>query len=165
MVMLRSSSVLKRTVCTPDIAFTTVDFPWATCPMVPTLMVACRLICEIKLFVFKFHNAIREKISLCVCVLCVCVVAGPLWTNKMKNETGPCWSNIDLRHQGSAQLVLKHSKTLDLVLSSGSFWIQTLRCIFSVNNNLMNLLKKCAVVVYCFFFGLVVTLGTVPVRN
>ena len=27
---------------TPDKAFTVVDFPWATCPMVPMLMVACR---------------------------------------------------------------------------------------------------------------------------
>lgn len=33
--MLRSSSFLKRTVCTPEMALTTVDFPWATCPMVP----------------------------------------------------------------------------------------------------------------------------------
>lgn len=29
--------------CTPEIAFTTVDFPCATCPMVPMLMVAWRL--------------------------------------------------------------------------------------------------------------------------
>lgn len=42
MVMLRSNSFLKRTVWTPEIAFTTVDFPWATCPIVPMLMVACR---------------------------------------------------------------------------------------------------------------------------
>lgn len=41
-VMLRSSSFLKRTVCTPDMAFTTVDLPWATWPIVPMLMVACR---------------------------------------------------------------------------------------------------------------------------
>lgn len=32
----------KRT-CTPEIAFTTVDLPWATCPIVPMLMVACLL--------------------------------------------------------------------------------------------------------------------------
>lgn len=42
MVIFRSSSFLKRTVWTPEIAFTTVDFPWATCPIVPMLMVACR---------------------------------------------------------------------------------------------------------------------------
>jgi hypothetical protein len=29
---------LKRTVCTPVIALTTVDFPWATCPIVPARM-------------------------------------------------------------------------------------------------------------------------------
>lgn len=40
MVMLRSSSFLKRTVWTPEIALTTVDLPWATWPMVPMLMVA-----------------------------------------------------------------------------------------------------------------------------
>ena len=34
-VMFRTSSFLKRTVMTPDMAFTTVDFPCATCPMVP----------------------------------------------------------------------------------------------------------------------------------
>jgi hypothetical protein len=28
--------------CTPDIAFTTVDFPWATWPIVPMLIVAWR---------------------------------------------------------------------------------------------------------------------------
>lgn len=42
MVMFRSSSFLKRTVWTPEIAFTTVDLPCATCPIVPMLMVACR---------------------------------------------------------------------------------------------------------------------------
>ncbi len=41
MVMLRSSSGLVRTVLTPEMALTTVDLPWATCPMVPMLMVAC----------------------------------------------------------------------------------------------------------------------------
>ena len=40
--MLRSSSFLKRTVCTPEIAFTTVDLPCATWPIVPMLIVACR---------------------------------------------------------------------------------------------------------------------------
>lgn len=35
MVMFLSSSFLNLTVCTPEIAFTTVDFPWATWPMVP----------------------------------------------------------------------------------------------------------------------------------
>lgn len=34
-VIFLSSSFLKRTVCTPEIAFTIVDFPCATCPMVP----------------------------------------------------------------------------------------------------------------------------------
>ena len=29
------------TVLTPEIALTTVDFPCATCPIVPTLIVAC----------------------------------------------------------------------------------------------------------------------------
>lgn len=42
MVMLRSSSFLKRTVCTPEMALTTVDLPWATCPIVPMLIVAWR---------------------------------------------------------------------------------------------------------------------------
>lgn len=41
-VIFLSSSFLKRTVCTLEIALTTVDFPWATCPIVPMLMVACR---------------------------------------------------------------------------------------------------------------------------
>ena len=39
--MLRSSSFLNRTVCTPEMAFTTVDFPCATWPMVPIFVVAC----------------------------------------------------------------------------------------------------------------------------
>ena len=38
--MLRSSSFLKRTVWTPEMALTTVDLPCATCPIVPMLMVA-----------------------------------------------------------------------------------------------------------------------------
>lgn len=42
MVMFLSSSFLNLTVCTPDIAFTTVDFPCATCPIVPIFIVACR---------------------------------------------------------------------------------------------------------------------------
>lgn len=42
--MFLSNSFLKRTVCTPDIALTTVDLPWATCPIVPMLIVACLLI-------------------------------------------------------------------------------------------------------------------------
>ena len=43
MVIFLSSSFLNLTVCTPEMALTTVDFPWATWPMVPTLMVAWRL--------------------------------------------------------------------------------------------------------------------------
>lgn len=35
--MLRSFSFLKRTVSTPVSALTTVDLPWATWPIVPTL--------------------------------------------------------------------------------------------------------------------------------
>ena len=35
---------IRRHTCTPDMAFTTVDLPCATWPMVPILMVACRLI-------------------------------------------------------------------------------------------------------------------------
>ena len=35
MVIFLSSSFLKRTVWTPEIALTIVDFPWATCPIVP----------------------------------------------------------------------------------------------------------------------------------
>lgn len=35
MVMFLSSSFLNLTVWTPEMAFTTVDFPWATWPMVP----------------------------------------------------------------------------------------------------------------------------------
>lgn len=42
MVILRSNSFLKRTVCTPEMALTTVDLPCATWPIVPILMVACR---------------------------------------------------------------------------------------------------------------------------
>ena len=34
-VMFRTSSFLNLTVMTPDIAFTTVDLPCATCPIVP----------------------------------------------------------------------------------------------------------------------------------
>lgn len=36
MVIFRTSSFLNLTVITPEIAFTTVDFPWATWPIVPT---------------------------------------------------------------------------------------------------------------------------------
>ena len=36
MVIFRSSSFLKRTVWTPEIALTVDDLPWATCPIVPT---------------------------------------------------------------------------------------------------------------------------------
>lgn len=42
--MFLSSSFLNLTVCTPEIAFTTVDLPWATWPIVPMLIVACLLI-------------------------------------------------------------------------------------------------------------------------
>ncbi len=42
-VMFLTLSCLNLTVLTPDTALTTVDFPCATCPTVPTLMVACRL--------------------------------------------------------------------------------------------------------------------------
>ena len=40
--MLRSSSFLKRTVCTPLIALTTVLLPCATWPIVPMFTVAWR---------------------------------------------------------------------------------------------------------------------------
>ena len=39
--MFLSSSFLKRTVCTPEIALTTVDLPWATWPMVPVERGGC----------------------------------------------------------------------------------------------------------------------------
>lgn len=42
--MFRSFSFLNRTVNTPDNDLTTVDLPWATWPIVPILIVACRLI-------------------------------------------------------------------------------------------------------------------------
>lgn len=42
MVIFLSNSFLKRTVWTPEIAFTTVDLPCATWPIVPMLIVACR---------------------------------------------------------------------------------------------------------------------------
>ena len=42
MVMFRTSSFLNRTVMTPDIAFTTVDFPWATWPIVPAIALSAR---------------------------------------------------------------------------------------------------------------------------
>jgi len=35
MVIFLSNSFLNRTVKTPEMAFTTVLFPWATCPIVP----------------------------------------------------------------------------------------------------------------------------------
>src|SRR5436305_13446643 len=41
MVMFLSISFLNRIVWTPEIAFTTVDFPCATCPIVPIFIVAC----------------------------------------------------------------------------------------------------------------------------
>lgn len=40
-VIFLSSSFLNLTVCTPEIALTTVDLPWATWPIVPILIVAC----------------------------------------------------------------------------------------------------------------------------
>ncbi len=46
MVILRSFSFLNRTVNTPDKDLTTVDLPWATWPIVPILIVACRLMTE-----------------------------------------------------------------------------------------------------------------------
>jgi hypothetical protein len=42
--MLRSSSFLNLTVWTPEIAFTTVDLPCATCPMVPGCAASTRMI-------------------------------------------------------------------------------------------------------------------------
>ena len=42
MVMFLTFSSLNLTVCTPEIALTKVDLPWATCPIVPRLMVAYR---------------------------------------------------------------------------------------------------------------------------
>ena len=41
MVIFLINSFLNRIVLTPEIAFTTVDLPCATWPMVPMLMVAC----------------------------------------------------------------------------------------------------------------------------
>ena len=43
-VIFLTLSCLNLTVLTPDTALTTVDFPCATCPTVPTLRVACLLI-------------------------------------------------------------------------------------------------------------------------
>ena len=43
-VMFLTFYCLNLTVYTPEIALTTVDFPWATWPMVPILRVACLLI-------------------------------------------------------------------------------------------------------------------------
>lgn len=43
MVIFLNISGLNLTVLTDEIALTTVDFPWATCPMVPMLRVACLL--------------------------------------------------------------------------------------------------------------------------
>lgn len=40
MVMLRNFSLEDFTVLIPEIALTTVDLPWATCPIVPMLIVA-----------------------------------------------------------------------------------------------------------------------------
>lgn len=40
---LSADRLITRT-CTPEIALTTVDFPCATCPMVPIFSVACRCI-------------------------------------------------------------------------------------------------------------------------
>jgi len=42
-IRVYAHSFLNFTVCTPDIAFTNVDFPWATWPIVPMLIVACLL--------------------------------------------------------------------------------------------------------------------------
>ena len=39
--MFLSISFLNRIVWTPEIALTTVDFPCATCPIVPIFIVAC----------------------------------------------------------------------------------------------------------------------------
>lgn len=46
MVMFLTNSFLNLTVWTPEMALTTVDFPWATCPIVPMLMVAWREMTE-----------------------------------------------------------------------------------------------------------------------
>lgn len=78
MVMLRSSSFLKRTVCTPEIAFTTVDLPCATWPIVPMLMVAWREITSgdsgVSL-VMSCGNKTAENV--CVCVRSL--VVGKCW--------------------------------------------------------------------------------------
>ena len=62
MVIFLSSSFLKRTVCTPDMALTTVDFPCATWPMVPMLMVACLLMTSGERAV-NFVTSLNHEIS------------------------------------------------------------------------------------------------------
>lgn len=63
-VIFRSNSFLKRTVCTPEMALTTVDFPCATWPIVPMLMVAWREITSgdsgVKLLIsYKYKTQIK----------------------------------------------------------------------------------------------------------
>ena len=50
------------TVLMPDIALTTVDFPCATCPIVPMLIVAC-------LEITSGDNGVSSSIQICSNVL------------------------------------------------------------------------------------------------
>ena len=72
MVMLRSSSFLNLTVWTPEIAFTTVDLPWATCPIVPILIVAWRLITSgdkaVNLEISYLEN--KDALNDAICGIC-----------------------------------------------------------------------------------------------
>lgn len=98
--MLRSSSFLKRTVCTPEIALTTVDLPCATWPIVPMLIVACREITsgESALSVFT-SSLLRSCTASCGCVTCLLSdMAAAL------SRAGVCsleWSG-DARYDGDA---------------------------------------------------------------
>lgn len=71
MVMFLSSSFLNLTVWTPEIAFTTVDFPWATWPIVPDGE-------EIKkhflLFMFNIKNLIRVCLNSIPILMVACLL-------------------------------------------------------------------------------------------
>lgn len=72
MVIFLSSSFLKRTVCTPDMALTTVDFPCATWPMVPMLMVACLLMTSGERAV-NFVTSLNNEISSFIISYSICL--------------------------------------------------------------------------------------------
>lgn len=87
MVMLRSSSFLKRTVWTPDIAFTTVDFPWATCPIVPEMVCNVSELSEVCALDDLLKNARFRSRPAYFCGSCLCRHKDPTGASKKAHHS------------------------------------------------------------------------------